>query len=77
MNFVVIKIKARDTEFFHESLRRDYDGIADWGTGVFSFEVDSAKEIMEIKEKYKKDSRVTIFTAATAARILNYLETIS
>lgn len=75
-SFIVIGFNSANknaVEAFENSLRRDYNATK-WDDNIFSIEAETAKEIMEIKNRFKKNINVKIGWAATEEKILDIIE---
>ena len=77
MSFAVVKfncIDRWDQKNFKNRLDRDYDGVIEWEHGVYSVELENVKEIVALKETFKKNLNVKIEWAAAEERILEFLQ---
>ncbi len=79
MSFAVIKfncVDKWDQKNFKNRLDRDYDGVIEWQHGVYSIELDNAKEIAALKEAFKKNLNVKIEWASSEEKILDIINSL-
>ena len=60
-------------ETFRNNLQREHD-VTEWRFGVYSVELDNAKEVVVLKEIYKKNPNVKIESASNESKILDIID---
>ena len=75
MSFAVIRFSCNSkdaADTFKSNLKKDYF-VVEWKPCVYSIEFDNAREVVEFKERFKKNINVKIEWAATEDKILDII----
>jgi hypothetical protein len=78
MSFAVIHFNCQSKytiDAFKSSLQKDFD-LVEWRSGVYSVEIENAKEVIVLRDRFKKNINVKVEWAATEEKILDIIENI-